>query len=166
MIGIQHNLNKDEILKINNDILNLALETDYNDPEARQKASDKFRELVKRRAELYKKGEISISQKKLRDMIKETLPEYQIVDEHEIGKLRLDIYLPDLNMAFEFDGPQHHIYPNHIHKTKKEFEKQQRCDRQKDKMCKQQGITLIRIRWDEELSMKTILSKVMTVNKE
>ena len=38
--------------------------------------------------------------------------------------LEIDIYLPELKLAIEVDGPQHHEYNLHFHGSKKEFDEQ------------------------------------------
>ena len=60
--------------------------------------------------------------------------------------LELDIYIPNINLAFEYDGAQHDKFNKSIHKTKDNFIKQQERDKLKDKICKDKGITLIRFK--------------------
>lgn len=60
--------------------------------------------------------------------------------------LELDCYVPDLKFALEFDGEQHYMYPNGLHKTRQEYDKQVRRDREKDKLCEKLRIRLIRVR--------------------
>lgn len=74
--------------------------------------------------------------------------------------LELDIYIPELKLAFEYNGIQHYEFKEFFHKTEEEFEAQQYRDRCKKKICKLKGITLIRIRYDEKLSEQLILSKL------
>ena len=49
-----------------------------------------------------------------------------------LGKSELDIYIPELNIAIEYDGAEWH--------------KKEEKDRRKDELCFEHGITLIRIR--------------------
>jgi predicted nucleic acid-binding Zn ribbon protein len=74
--------------------------------------------------------------------------------------LELDIYIPELKLAFEYNGKQHYEWISYLHPTKKDFEYQQYKDRCKKKMCKLKGITLIRIKYDEKLSEQLVLSKL------
>jgi len=79
-------------------------------------------------------------------------------------KLELDIYIPELKLAFEYNGIQHYKYNSFFHHTKKEFEEQQYRDRIKKKLCKQKGITLIKIKYTEKLSEQLVLSKLKYFN--
>ena len=71
----------------------------------------------------------------------------------------MDIYLPDLNLAFEFDGTYWHAdsrfynenyYLPSKNKTAKEIWE---YDNEKDKLAKELGITIIRIKqydWEND----------------
>ena len=87
-------------------------------------------------------------------------------DLKEWGKwgLELDIYISGLKLAFEYQGKQHYLLSSLYNQTKEEFEYQQYKDRCKKKLCKLKGITLIKIRYDEDLSEQLILSKLKYVN--
>lgn len=62
----------------------------------------------------------------------------------ETGRnLELDCFNAELKLAAEFNGSQHAIFPNRFHRTRREFDAQQRRDRYKATVCKQQGITLL-----------------------
>ena len=55
------------------------------------------------------------------------------VHKHRIGKVELDVYVPSLNLAIEFDGAFWHKQSNEKDKRKNEF-------------CNRKGISLIRVR--------------------
>ncbi len=74
--------------------------------------------------------------------------------------LELDIYIPELKLAFEYMGIQHYKFNGFFHTNKEEFEAQQYRDRCKKRLCKLKGIKLIRIRYDEKLSEQLVLSKL------
>ncbi len=74
--------------------------------------------------------------------------------------LELDIYIPELKLAFEYMGEQHYRWVDYFHKTKKEFEYLKYKDKCKKKICKQKGITLIRIKYNEDLSEQLVLTKL------
>ena len=59
--------------------------------------------------------------------------------------LELDGYCEELQIAFEYNGIQHYTYPNWIHKTEKDFEKQVRRDQYKIHSCEISGVYLISI---------------------
>jgi len=83
--------------------------------------------------------------------------------------LELDIYLPELRIAFEYMGQQHYDKGSFDALTKgnrnlEDFEYQKYKDRCKKKMCKLKGITLIKIKYDEKLSEQLVLSKLKYTN--
>jgi len=59
--------------------------------------------------------------------------------------LELDGYNEELKLAFEYDGNQHSSFNPHFHKTPQDFVDQGKRDLIKDKLCKERGVTLIRI---------------------
>lgn len=69
--------------------------------------------------------------------------------------LQLDRYYPQLKLAFEYDGAQHFISIDGWG-GEKTLRKVQRRDKEKDELCQGQGIQLVRIKYDERLSVKNI----------
>lgn len=59
--------------------------------------------------------------------------------------LELDCYNPDLRLAVEYDGVQHSKYTPAFHKSENDFRYQYAKDTWKSKMCRNLGITLIRV---------------------
>jgi hypothetical protein len=57
--------------------------------------------------------------------------------------LELDAYCESLQLAAEFAGEQHRIWPNACHNTREDFDKQQARDKLKLELCQQHGITLL-----------------------
>lgn len=58
-------------------------------------------------------------------------------------KLELDCYNEELKLAVEYNGKQHYVYPNDLHKNEIEFLEQIKRDKEKKKLCDQYGIYLI-----------------------
>jgi very-short-patch-repair endonuclease len=77
------------------------------------------------------------------------------------GGLFLDIYLPRLKIAFEFDGEQHSRYIEHFHGDRQGFIQACRRDTEKDRLCQEKGITLIRIANDEEMTIAVVSRKIV-----
>ena len=98
---------------------------------------------------------ISDVENQLLNFIKENYDEEIVQNNRDIIKPHeLDIYLPDLNLAFEFNGLYWHseIYKsNNYHKTKTE-------------LCENKGIQLIHI-WEDNWNYKQNIIKSMILNK-
>jgi len=102
----------------------------------------------------------SRGEEKLLDLLQEYFPGKEIVKEYSFSNgLRLDFYLPELNLAFEFDGIQHSKYIDFFHENKSSFHAAQNKDEQKEWICSQLGINLIRIDFSEHLSLSTLDNK-------
>jgi hypothetical protein len=66
---------------------------------------------------------------------------------HDKGAaLELDMFNAALGVAIEYDGPQHHSYPNAYHATRSDFDRQLERDAWKTGRCAAHGVKLIRIR--------------------
>jgi very-short-patch-repair endonuclease len=71
--------------------------------------------------------------------------------------LPFDFYLPDYNLCIEYDGEQHFMLKE-FWGGQKEFEKIQRKDKIKNIFCEKENISLIRIKYDDNIIDK--LSKI------
>ncbi len=70
--------------------------------------------------------------------------------------LELDGYCEELKIAFEHDGDQHHKYNKFFHRNGNSLEEIQFRDRVKDKLCPENGVKLLRIKYDVENKEKLI----------
>lgn len=71
-------------------------------------------------------------------------PDFTKTDKYKLG-LELDCFNKDYKIAIEFDGIQHSKFEPFFHATEDDFKKQQERDNDKNKLCKDNNITLIRI---------------------
>jgi len=73
---------------------------------------------------------------------------------------RLDLLIPDLRFAIEYQGEQHFM-PIEIFGGKEGFQTRQEADERKKKLCEANGISLEYINYDEDLleRVKDIYSK-------
>jgi hypothetical protein len=78
-----------------------------------------------------------------------------LLNPHTQKPLELDLYNSDLNLAFEYNGPQHYQYMQHYHKEYKEFERAQERDQIKIVRCAQQGVNLVIISCYEIQKLET-----------
>lgn len=83
--------------------------------------------------------------------------EYNVADS---GALFIDIYLPRLQIGFEYDGQQHFEYNEHFHGNRENFIKARRRDNSKDDMCEKKEITLIRVAYNEDMNRELVVSKI------
>lgn len=59
--------------------------------------------------------------------------------------LELDGYCEELQIAFEYNGVQHYVFPNFAHRSEDDFRKQVRRDQYKIEACNSSGIYLISV---------------------
>lgn len=106
---------------------------------------------------------MSKGSEELLNLVRELYPHQRIELEHNVanrGALFLDIYLPALKVAFEYDGKQHFEFCEHFHGTREAFAASRRRDAEKDDRCRELGITIIRVAYNEPLSKELILQKL------
>jgi very-short-patch-repair endonuclease len=132
------------------------------------KTPSQIRELIKQEKIPVKiKRTSSIGNDKIFKLLKDLFPNYRIESEYLISNnLRLDFFIPALKLAFEFDGIQHFKFSNFFHKDKKHFEEAKERDRQKSKFCLEENISLIRIRYNEDLTKDLLKERIDRVLKE
>jgi hypothetical protein len=63
---------------------------------------------------------------------------------------RLDLFIPDLKLAIEYQGEQHFI-PVELFGGEEGFQLRQESDERKKKLCEANGINLEYINYDEDL---------------
>lgn len=97
---------------------------------------------------------ISKGESELYEFVKQIIPDAIQSDRTVINPLELDIYIPSLNIAFEYDGDYWHSIP--AMKSR---------DKLKDKMCKDKNIFLIRVKeceWcNNNLKTKNMIKQIL-----
>jgi very-short-patch-repair endonuclease len=97
--------------------------------------------------------EKSYGQLNLRKLLATTFPGYLIQEEYGIGeRLRLDFYIPELMLGFEYDGSQHEEYSSYFHGDVDKFVEAKARDQRKEELCSEQGIKLVRVNKDNPLT--------------
>lgn len=108
-----------------------------------------------------------ITQEKIRYMLQIITGKPWNQNRKVIYPYELDMYSPDDNMAFEYNGRQHYFEIKHYHRHKDSFRQQQDRDIRKVSMCKEKGmrffvITFLDAKTDENLLI--IIKKYLSEN--
>lgn len=110
-------------------------------------------------------GEGYKRQKELLIYLQQLFPNQKILfNKMVLDDLQLDIYIPNLKIAFEYQGYQHYIYPNFYHKSLNKFINLVERDKRKKELCNQRGITLIEFPYFDKLSLSNVITKLNEVN--
>lgn len=103
-------------------------------------------------------------------MVEQAIRQYNIryIKEHHINinsrdikYIRFDFYLPDLNIAIEYDGEQHFM-PVSRFGGEEQFLKTQARDKFKNEYCKNNNINLIRIPYYEKKNIINIINEILS----
>lgn len=76
-------------------------------------------------------------------------------------RLEFDGYNEENNIAFEYHGEQHYKFPNHFHKTKKEFLDAQKRDDLKEQFCAENNIKLIIIPYTKQNNLERYINETI-----
>jgi hypothetical protein len=112
-------------------------------------------------------GEGWLSEMELLRLVRAALPNENV--DHQaspdwLGRQRLDVFLPRLRLGIEYQGRQH-FEPVDFFGGEAGFARNQERDAKKKDLCKQNGITLIYFRYDEDLSLSTVKSRLKVALK-
>jgi len=112
-------------------------------------------------------GGLGATQKKVLNIVKNAYPNHTINSEQRfewLGLQSIDIYIPDLKIAIEYDGEQHfgpvQFGGISMKKAQKNLKRQKGWDRKKNKLIKQHPEDVkhfIRIPYTEKINEKNVL---------
>lgn len=133
---------------------------DYNPDQIRSHLNKKYPGDLKGKI----KKDVSRGNTKMQSLLKEMFPNNKIELEFPIGqKLRLDCYIADpVNLGFEFDGVQHSKSVGHFGGEESHIINVQN-DALKEELCAGRGISLVRINYNEDLTIELLQSKIDAV---
>lgn len=81
------------------------------------------------------------------------------------ARLYIDGYIEKYNLAIEYDGIQHFFFTPYFHKSYEDFEYRQKLDKLKNDILTDNGINIIRFRFDESISLNHIKKRLSeTIN--
>lgn len=104
-------------------------------------------------------GEQWKSETEIYAFVKEILADYDVFRHSSpewLSPMHLDVYVPELSFAFEYQGQQHYK-PVDIFGGQEGFEKIKVRDSIKQKLCLQNKVKLLYVRYDDDSSEKTIV---------
>lgn len=107
-------------------------------------------------------GRGSNNQRKLYSMLKELYPGMDIIYEYKLpNNQRVDLFIPILGIAVEYDGEQHFNFIDAWHKDLNGFISQKKMDSSKDKILYDMGIKLVRIPYSDMVCTLDDLKRVI-----
>lgn len=122
--------------------------------QTRRAFTKKIENTVRQEFGFKKVGEGWVSETLLYQIIKNILPQFEMVRHHRpkwLEGLELDIFIPDLKLGFEYQGQQH-FHPIKAWGGKESLKKLKERDKKKVKLCEQNNITLIEVLYFEPLT--------------
>lgn len=129
---------------------------------------DKYVENVCRTEFGYRKvGETWVSETQLFNIIRKIFPKETLIRHYRpnwLEHLELDIFIPELKIAFEYQGQQHY-YPIKTWGGEKAFIELQKRDKFKKELCMKNLIRLIEINYTEPLTEEFVKWKIENKNE-
>lgn len=108
------------------------------------------------------KKKTSRGQAALTQAMQKLFPGQKIINEYHIGeRLRIDVYCQEYRIGAEFHGRQHFYYTERFFESKYDFIQAQKRDERKLELCKQEGITLVVFRYNDDLSEQAVYDRLL-----
>jgi len=107
-------------------------------------------------------GEGWVSERELLNMVKDIFSEYEIAHQASpewLGRQRLDILIPELRLAIEYQGRQHY-QPVPFFGGEDGFQQTRERDRSKAKLCSENAVTMVFFRYDEILTRELVETRI------
>ncbi len=117
-----------------------------------------MRALYRQRQGLPAKGEGWVSETYLAKCVEKVLSGRQVIREARakwLGQQRLDVFVPDLKLAIEYQGEQHY-FPLEHWGGEQGLEDRQAMDKAKREACSKAGITLIEWSYKTPITEETV----------
>lgn len=140
----------------------------YPDPDVMRAFFDEMEARYRQETGLPARGEGWVSETYLAHCVADALPGHTVTREARLPWLagqRLDIYVADLNVAFEYQGIQHYQAVEHFGGAEA-LAARQEMDVRKRAACKAAGVTLIEWPYDEPVSLEAVRLRLSAVGIE
>ena len=127
-----------------------------------RKIENFFEDLCREEFGYRKIGEGNVSEMVLTKLVTQLYPNFEIITHHRpkwLGGLELDIFIPQINLAFEYQGQQH------FHAIKawggdNALKKVQERDQLKRNICRSANVILIEFDYTEPLDINYLINKI------
>lgn len=111
-----------------------------------------------------KRKHVSKPQEDLFELVVKTYPGFRIYEEWHLGQgLRLDIFIPDIGIGFEYHGIQHFKFIEHFHQTPEGFEESKKRDRTKQDLCNEYNLTVLYFDYKDTITENLFSSKLSSI---
>jgi len=103
-------------------------------------------------------GEGWISETTMFRNLQEIFPEHEVIHHGKpdwLGRMHLDVYIPEIKIAFEYQGKQHFTAVNYFG-GEESLEKTQARDKEKARLCSENDLKLFYINEGEDFSVNTL----------
>lgn len=110
-------------------------------------------------------GEQWINETLMFNILDSIFPDYTVKRHYRpswLDGLELDAYIPEKNLAFEYNGKQHYE-PVKFFGGEEKYLNQIKNDRRKNQICSSRGINLITIKYNENLNANLIQNKISLI---
>jgi len=103
-------------------------------------------------------GEAWVNETLLFRIVEQLLPRHEVIHHfwpEWLDGLELDIFVPDLNLALEYQGQQH-FQAVDIWGGEESLSKQQARDRKKAERCKEVGVRLVKVNYSDPMTLEFV----------
>lgn len=107
-------------------------------------------------------GEGWVSEVELLNMVKDIFPNVEVFHQASpewLGRQRLDVFIPELSVAIEYQGLQHYE-PVTFFEGERGYRQTQERDKIKAKLCAAHGVTLVFFRYDETITRELVETRM------
>lgn len=140
----------------------------YAHKEIQEFASKQMREAentIREEMGVSRVGEGWVAETTLFYQIKHGFPNYEVIQHGRptwLGRQHLDVYMPDIKVALEYQGPQHDV-PVAFFGGEEHFQQSKMRDSKKKQLCRDNGVTLIFVR--EGYDLPAILREIISATE-
>jgi hypothetical protein len=140
----------------------------HGDPAIMRAFFDEMEARYRAEAGLPARGEGWVTQAHLARCVAAVLPGREVVTEASpdwLAPQRLDIYIPSLSLAIEYQGEQHYAPFDHLG-GEEGFADRQAMDARKRAACIVAGVNLVEWRFDEAVTVRTVQARLARLGVE